>query len=44
MKALFLSRFAQQVIGEAYPALAAKMVSRTAVLDWHGRRLSWLRT
>lgn len=42
MKAAFLSRFAQQVIAESYPALASKMISRTAVLDWHARRLSWL--
>jgi hypothetical protein len=42
MKANFLSRFAQDVIAESYPALATKMISRTAVLDWHARRLSWL--
>lgn len=42
LKALFLSRFAEQVIGDAYPALASRMISRTAVLDWHARRLSWL--
>ena len=42
MKASFLSRFARQVIAEAHPALAKKMVSRTATLDWHARRLSWL--
>lgn len=44
MKANFLSRFAQEVIAESYPALATKMISRTAVLDWHARRLSWLTT
>ena len=42
IKASFLSQFAQQVIREAYPDLAARMISRTAVLDWHARRLSWL--
>jgi hypothetical protein len=42
LKARFLSEFAQAVIGEAYPLLAPKMKSRTAVLDWQGRRLSWL--
>lgn len=42
LKARFLSEFAQAVIGEAYPLLAPKMISRTAVLDWQGRRLSWL--
>lgn len=42
LKASFLSRFAEQVIGDAYPALASRMISRTAVLDWHARRLSWL--
>lgn len=42
LKASFLSGFAQQVIAETHPVLAAKMISRTAVLDWHARRLSWL--
>ena len=42
LKARFLSRFAQQVIGATYPELASRMISRTAVLDWHARRLSWL--
>ena len=44
LKASFLSRFAQQVIAQAYPDLAGKMISRTAVLDWHVRRLSGLTT
>lgn len=42
LKARFLSDFAQSVIGDAYPALAKKMIHRTAVLDWQARRLSWL--
>ena len=42
IKASFLSRFAQNVIREACPALATKMISQTAVLDWHARRLSWM--
>lgn len=42
MKALFLTRFAKEVIGNTYPDLALKMISRTAVLDWPARRLSWL--
>ena len=42
LKASFLSRFARQVIAAAHPALAEKMISETAVLDWHARRLSWL--
>lgn len=42
LKASFLSGFAQTVIRATYPALASKMISRTAVLDWHARRLSWM--
>lgn len=42
LKARFLADFAQRVVGEAYPGLAQKMLSRTAVLDWQARRLSWL--
>jgi hypothetical protein len=42
LKACFLSEFAQAVIGAAYPALAKKMINRTAILDWQARRLSWL--
>lgn len=42
MKAAFLSGFAQDVIRKTYPTLASRMMSRTAVLDWHARRLSWL--
>ena len=42
IKARFLAHFAHEVITRANPALAAKMISRTAVLDWHARRLSWL--
>ncbi len=42
LKASFLSQFAQQVIAQTYPELAGKMISRTAVLDWHARRLSGL--
>lgn len=42
LKASFLSRFAQQVIAQTYPGVAEKMIAKTAVLDWHARRLSWL--
>ena len=42
LKASFLSQFARQVIAAAHPELAGKMISKTAVLDWHARRLSWL--
>ncbi len=42
IKARFLAHFAQQVIAQTHPILASKMISRTAVLDWHARRLSWL--
>jgi hypothetical protein len=42
MKARFLAQFAHEVIAQANPVLASKMISRTAVLDWHARRLSWL--
>ncbi len=41
IKASFLSGFARQVIAEAHPVLAKKMMSRTATLDWHARRLNW---
>lgn len=44
MKARFLAHFAHEVITQAHPALASKMMRRTAVLDWHARRLSWLTT
>ena len=42
LKARFLSGFARQVIAEAYPHLASRMIDRTAVLDWPARRLNWL--
>lgn len=42
LKARFLSDFARQVISESHPHLATRMVDRTAVMDWHARRLSWL--
>jgi len=39
LKSRFLSRFAAEVIRAEFPALAGKMAMRTAVLDWHSRRL-----
>lgn len=39
MKSRFLTRFASEVIRQEFPALAEKMTIRTAVLDWHSRRL-----
>lgn len=42
LKARFLSGFAARVIAEHLPDLASKMHARTAVLDWHSRRLEVL--
>ena len=39
LKSKFLSDFAAQVIGEAFPDMANKMSRRTAVLDWRSREL-----
>jgi hypothetical protein len=39
LKSRFLSRFAAEVIGKAFPDLAARMFQRTAVLDWSSRTL-----
>lgn len=39
MKANFLSRFSANVIRQKFGALAGKMTSRTAVLDWRSRNL-----
>lgn len=39
MKAKFLSRFSANVIRQKFGALAGKMTSRTAVLDWRSRNL-----
>ncbi|NWG31602.1 MAG: hypothetical protein HXY29_08920 [Rhodocyclaceae bacterium] len=39
VKSRFLTRFASEVIRQEFPALAEKMTIRTAVLDWHSRRL-----
>lgn len=39
MKANFLSRFSANVICQKFGALAGKMTSRTAVLDWRSRNL-----
>jgi hypothetical protein len=39
LKARFLSQFAADVIGNAYPDLHQKMVPYTAVLNWHTRDL-----
>ena len=38
-KSHFLARFGTEVISKGFAALAAKMTVRTAVLDWHSRRL-----
>lgn len=42
LKAKFLANFAARVIGEYSPDLAKTMHARTAVLDWHSRRLELL--
>ncbi|MBM3391113.1 MAG: hypothetical protein FJY34_03955 [Betaproteobacteria bacterium] len=42
LKSRFLSRFAAEVVGREYPALAGRMFARTAVLDWRSRRLERL--
>lgn len=42
MKARFMAGFAAQVIAERAPAIAGRMISRTAVLDWRTRRLELL--
>lgn len=42
MKSHFLSRFAADVIARDFPSLAGKMIRRTAVLDWHSRRIEVL--
>lgn len=39
LKSGFLSRFAAEVIGVAFPDLAPRMFQRIAVLDWSSRRL-----
>lgn len=39
LKSRFLMEFAADVIHEAYPELGAKMMARSAVLNWHERRL-----
>lgn len=42
LKARFLSGFAADVINHEFPALADKMVTRTAILNWQERRLQVL--
>jgi hypothetical protein len=44
LKSRFLSGFAAEVIGREYPELAAKMTTRTAVLDWQARQMTLLET
>ena len=39
LKSRFLSSFAANVLREEFPALAARMTKRTAVLDWRSRNL-----
>lgn len=39
MKSNFLSEFAAEVIEQEYPALAAKMIRHTAVLEWNSRKI-----
>lgn len=42
LKSRFLSGFAADVIAKDHPELAAKMTTRTAVLDWQARHLELL--
>jgi hypothetical protein len=42
LKSHFLSMFAAEVIEREFPALAGKMIRRTAVLDWNSRRIEAL--
>jgi len=42
LKASFLSEFAATVLRDEFPALAARMSRRTAVLDWRSRELELL--
>lgn len=42
LKARFLSGFAGEVIAGGFPELAARMTTRTAVLDWQARHLELL--
>ncbi|MGQ4880073.1 hypothetical protein ACOJCM_16015 [Billgrantia sp. LNSP4103-1] len=42
LKSRFLSEFAARVIAKAHPRLAARMLSRTAVVHWPSRRLDLL--
>jgi hypothetical protein len=42
LKSHFLSMFAAEVIEREFPDLAGKMIRRTAVLDWHSRRIEAL--
>lgn len=39
LKSAFMADFAANVIGEAFPELAEKMVTRSAILNWPERRL-----
>ncbi len=42
LKSWFLSSFAEDVIRKEFPELAARMFTRTAVLDWRSRALETL--
>lgn len=42
LKSRFLSEFAADVIRREFPALASRMLMRTAVLDWRSRQLETL--
>ncbi len=44
LKARFMGQFAADVITQSYPRLAQRMHRRTAVLDWHARRMEVLET
>jgi len=44
MKADFLAKFAASVVAKELPALAARMATRTAVLDWGSRKLELITT
>lgn len=42
LKARFMSGFAANVITQEFPELAARMSTRTAVLDWNARQMALL--
>jgi hypothetical protein len=42
LKARFMSGFAANVVAQEFPELAARMTTRTAVLDWNARQMEML--